>query len=228
MPLLVLQYRRTHVVRPSDGKARIGIRNEYMYNVMQCTVARLYSSQTPTDSPLKGTSDAVVLLFDHVGHDVELVVSHPASNAVALAAQLTCLQLPTPYALTCLGDSGGHIQWSISRILRARAYLYLFAFCKPSPPDYMRVISGTGRRVLALLVSFSLHMSPVSRFHPIAIRWQRTGCLASLRSAPLMFESALGAMRLPPSLVGLDLRRRYRAPMPGERSTTTMIMDHIP
>jgi hypothetical protein len=37
--LAKLQYRRTHVVRPSDGKARIVIRNEYMYNVMQCTVA---------------------------------------------------------------------------------------------------------------------------------------------------------------------------------------------
>jgi hypothetical protein len=28
-----------------------------------------------------------------------------------------------------------------------------------------------------------------------------------------MFESALGAIRLPKSLVGLDLRRRYRAPL---------------
>jgi hypothetical protein len=31
-------------VRPSDGKARIRISNEYLYNVLQCTVARLYSS----------------------------------------------------------------------------------------------------------------------------------------------------------------------------------------
>jgi hypothetical protein len=31
-------------VRPSDGKARIGISNEYMNNVVQCTVAGLYSS----------------------------------------------------------------------------------------------------------------------------------------------------------------------------------------
>jgi hypothetical protein len=28
-----------------------------------------------------------------------------------------------------------------------------------------------------------------------------------------MFEKAFGAMRLPPCLVGLDLRRRYRAPL---------------
>jgi hypothetical protein len=33
-PLLMLQYRRTHVVRLSDGKARIGISNVYMYNVL--------------------------------------------------------------------------------------------------------------------------------------------------------------------------------------------------
>jgi hypothetical protein len=43
-----------------------------------------------------------------------------------------------------------------------------------------------------------------------------------------MFESAFGVMRLPQSLVGLDLRRRYRAPsMSGERSTNAMLMDHI-
>jgi hypothetical protein len=42
-PLLILQQRRTHVVRPSDGKARIGISNEYLYNVLQCTDVGLYS-----------------------------------------------------------------------------------------------------------------------------------------------------------------------------------------
>jgi hypothetical protein len=75
-------------------------------------------------------SDLVVLtntlnqyLPDYDGPDVELVVS-PVNNAVAPATQLTCLQLPTPAALTPLGDSGGHIQrGEISRILRARAYL---------------------------------------------------------------------------------------------------------
>jgi hypothetical protein len=44
-------------------------------------------------------------LSDNVGPDVELVVS-PVNNVVALATQLTCLQLPTPDALTRLGDSG--------------------------------------------------------------------------------------------------------------------------
>jgi hypothetical protein len=33
-PMLILQHRRTHVVRPSDGKARIGISKEYFYNVL--------------------------------------------------------------------------------------------------------------------------------------------------------------------------------------------------
>jgi hypothetical protein len=66
-------------------------------------------------------------LSDYVGPDVELVVS-PVNNAVAPATQLTCLHLPTPDALTRLGDYGGHIQRGISRILRARAYLDLLAF----------------------------------------------------------------------------------------------------
>jgi hypothetical protein len=96
-------------------------------------------------------SDLVVLtstlnqdLSNYVGPDVELVVS-PVNNAVAPATRLTCLQVPTPDALTRLGDSGGHIQRGNSRIIRARAYLDLLAFCRPSPPDYVRVISGTGR-----------------------------------------------------------------------------------
>jgi hypothetical protein len=78
-------------------------------------------------------------LSDHVGPDVELEVS-PVNNAVAPATQLTSLQLPTLDALPRLGYSGGHIKRGISRILRARAYLDPLAFCRPSPPDYMRVI----------------------------------------------------------------------------------------
>jgi hypothetical protein len=61
------------------------------------------------------------------------------------------MQLPTPDVLIRLGDSGGHIQRGISRILRVRAYLNnSLALCKPSPPDYVRVTSGTGRGALAL------------------------------------------------------------------------------
>jgi hypothetical protein len=69
-------------------------------------------------------------LSNYGGSDVEMVVS-PAYNAVAPATQSTCLQLPSPDALTRSGDSGGHIQQGISRILRAKAYLDLLAFCRP-------------------------------------------------------------------------------------------------
>jgi hypothetical protein len=171
-------------------------------------------------------SDQVVLintlnqdLSDYARPDVELVVSPVNNNAVAPATRLTCLQLPTPDALIRSGDSGGHIQRGILRIHHARAYLDLLAFCRPSPPDYyVRAISGTGRGALALF--FASHESSfkvpsdcyiviiIYCYHTIVIR---TGCLASLRSAPLMFGSALGAMSLPHSLEGLDLRRRYRA-----------------
>jgi hypothetical protein len=70
-------------------------------------------------------------LSDYARPDVELVVS-PVNNAVAPATQLTCLQLPIPDALTRSGDSGGHIQRGISRILFARAYLDLWAFANLS------------------------------------------------------------------------------------------------
>jgi hypothetical protein len=56
----------------------------------------------------------------------------------------------------------------------------------------------------------TLHMSSVARCRPIPIRWKRIVCRALLWSAPLMFKSAHGAMRLPHSLVGQDLCRRYR------------------
>jgi hypothetical protein len=82
---------------------------------------------------------------------------YPVHITEAHATQLICLQLPTPDTLSRSGDSGGHIQWGISRIFRARAYFDLLVFCKPSPPDYMRVISGTGCGALALF--FSLHES---------------------------------------------------------------------
>jgi hypothetical protein len=59
-------------------------------------------------------------LSDYNGPDVELVVS-PVNTAVAPTTQLTCLQLPSPDALTRLGDSGGHIQRGTSRFLHARA-----------------------------------------------------------------------------------------------------------
>jgi hypothetical protein len=172
-------------------------------------------SSYDTFSPMGGftESDIVVLtnalnqdLSDYDAPDVGLVVSHPVNNAVVPATQATCLQLPTPDDLTCSGDSGGHIRQGNSRIIRDRAYRDLFAFCRPSPPEYMRVISGTRRGTLALFfASYESSFKVPADFYTI---WERTECLASLRSAPPMFGSALGEMRLPQSVVGLDLRRR--------------------
>jgi hypothetical protein len=89
-------------------------------------------------------------LPDYNGPGVELVAS-PIDNATASTTLWTCLKLPTPDALTRSGRYEGHIiKRGISRILRVRAYLDLVAFCKPSLPDYMRVISGTGRVALAI------------------------------------------------------------------------------
>jgi hypothetical protein len=98
-------------------------------------------------------SDLVVLtntlnqnLSDYyAGPDVELVVS-PVNDAVAPATQMTCLQLPTPDALTRLGDLGGHIQRGISRILRARAYLDLLAFLHTFPTGLYEGDFGYGSR----------------------------------------------------------------------------------
>jgi hypothetical protein len=159
-------------------------------------------------------SDLVVLtetlnqgLSDYVGPNVELVVS-PLNNAVAPAIELTCLQLPTPDALTRLGGFGGHIQRGNLRILRARAYLDLLAFCIPSPPDYMRVISGTSREFLALF--FASHES-IFKVPSDCYTMAAHIVLTSPRSAPLMLSSPHAAKRLPPSLVGPDLSRRSRA-----------------
>jgi hypothetical protein len=147
---------------------------------------------------------------DYVAPDVGLVVS-PVYNAGGGApTEGTCLQLPTSDAHTCSGDFGGHIQRGTSSILRGWVYFDLLTFCRPSPPDYMTVVSGTDRGALALF--FASHESSFTVPSDV-IRWQRTGCLASLRSAPLMFGNALGVMRLPRSLVDLDVRRRYRAPL---------------
>jgi hypothetical protein len=146
-------------------------------------------------------------LSDYTGPDVELVVS-TVNYAVAPATQVTSLQLRTPDALTRLGDSGGHIQRGISRILRGRAYLDLLAFYRPSPPDYMRVISGTGRGALALF--FASHESsfkvPSDCYTMVA---HRVLGLTAERAAHV--RNALGAMRPLQNLAGMDLRRRYRA-----------------
>jgi hypothetical protein len=164
-------------------------------------------------------------LSDYIGPDVELVVS-PVNNAVAPATPLTCLQLPTPDALTRLGDSRGHNQRGISRILRARAYLDLLVFSRPSPPEYMRVISGTGRGALALFFASYESSFKVS-----------SDCytMAAHRVLGLTVERASHVRKCPRCNEAPSESRGSSSSstvsgiyMSGERSTTHMLMDHIP
>jgi hypothetical protein len=164
-------------------------------------------------------------LSDYVGPDVELMVS-PVNNVVAPATQSTCLQLATPDALTRSGDSGGHIQRGISRGLRARAYLDLLAFCRPSPPDYMRMISGTCRGALAFV--FASHESifkvpsdcyTMGAHRVLGLTAKRA---SHVRKCPRCNEAPLES-RGPgssPTVSGTS--------MSSERSTAAMLMEHIP
>jgi hypothetical protein len=183
-------------------------------------------------SPLRAELDFVVLtntlnqnLSDYARPVVELVVS-PVNIEVAPATQLTCLQFPTPDALTRSGDSWGNIQWSISRILRARAYLDLLAFCRPSPTEYIKVTSGTGRGALALI--FASHefnfMVPL-------------GCytMATHRVLGLTVERASHVRKCSRCNEAHSKSRGSGssstvsgASMSGERPTIVMLMDHIP
>jgi hypothetical protein len=96
---------------------------------------------------------------DYDGPYVELVVS-PVDKATAAATQFTCSLLSISY--THSADSEGYILWGISRILRAWAYLDLVAFCRPSPPNYMKVIMGTGRGAMTLFFASHESSSKVS------------------------------------------------------------------
>jgi hypothetical protein len=171
-------------------------------------------------------SDLVVLtnklnqdLSHYDGPDVKLVVS-PVNHAVAPANQLACLQLPTPDALTRSGDSGGHNQRSISRILRARPCLV-----RPSPPDFMRVISGTGHGALALFPASCESILKVSLdCCTMAAHWV-LGLIAKrashVRKCPRCYEA-------PSKFRGYASSSTVSgAPVTGERSTTAMLMDHI-
>jgi hypothetical protein len=116
----------------------------------------------------------------------------------------------TPDALTRSGDSGAHIQRGISRILLARGYLDLLVLCRPSLPDYMRVISGTGRGALALyFVSHGSIFKVPSDCYTMAAHH----VLDLITERASQVRKCLGAMRLPQSLVGVDLYRRNRAPL---------------
>jgi hypothetical protein len=106
-----------------------------MYGLIRHELLNVATSTLPWTVQLRNSHDSIfamggfsesdlVVLSNTLNQDlsdyVELVVS-PVNNAMAPATQLTCLQLPTPGGLTRLGDSGGHIQHGILRILRARA-----------------------------------------------------------------------------------------------------------
>jgi hypothetical protein len=174
-------------------------------------------------------SDLVVLtntvnqdLADYAGPDVELVVS-PVNNAVASATQLTCLQLLSPDALSRLGDSGGHIQRGISRILRARVYLDILAFCIPSPPDYMREILGTGRGAVAFLsASYESSFKVPSGCYTMAAR--RVLGFTTERASHVL--KCLGCNEAPLESRGsiIYFRRRSREPL----CRVNAPQDHIP
>jgi hypothetical protein len=119
---------------------------------------------------------------------------------------------------------GGHIQRGISRILCARAYLDLLAFCTPSPQNYMRVISGTGQGALTL--SFASHESnfkvPSDCYTMAAVLGLATERASHARKCPRCNE--------PPPLVSWVFSSSTVSctSLSGERSTTAMLMDHIP
>jgi hypothetical protein len=104
---------------------------------------------------------------DNDGPDVELLVS-PGSNAVEPGTKLTCLQLPTPDALTRSGDSGGHIQGDISRILRARAYIDLLRFADLPRRLYEGDFGYGSRGFGSLFASHESSFKVLSDFHIMA------------------------------------------------------------
>jgi hypothetical protein len=213
-----------------------GLIRQELLNVATSTLPWAVQLRTSHDTTSNmgglSESDLVVLmntlnkdLPGYAGPDVELMVS-PVNNAVAPATQLTCLHLPTPDALTRSGESGGHIQRGISRILRARAYLDFLAFCRPSPPDYMRVISGTGRGAFA--VFFASHESNFK---------VPSDCytMAAHRVLGLTAERASHVWKCPRCDEAPTKSCGYGSSsttsgtsMSGERSTAAMLMDHIP
>jgi hypothetical protein len=145
---------------------------------------------------------------------------------MAPATKLTCLQLPTPDALSRSGDFGGQIQRGMSGILRARANLDLLAVCRPSPPEHMKVIKGTGRGALAIF--FASHES--NSFNVPSDCYM----MAAHRVLGLTAECASHARKCPRRDEAPSESRGYvhsstvsGTSMAGERSTTAMLMDHI-
>jgi hypothetical protein len=99
-------------------------------------------------------------MSDCAGPDVELVASQ-VDNAAASAAHLTWLPLPAPDALTHSGHSVGHFVYCL-----CPTGLDLLAFCRPSTPDNILVISDTGRGALAIFfASHELSFKAPSDFY---------------------------------------------------------------
>jgi hypothetical protein len=191
-------------------------------NKRKCEINKLHFTRYRTCSHTKSRH---YIISNHIHVRCRVVVS-PVKKVEAPATQFTCLQLPTHDALTRSGDSGGHIQRDISRILRARAYLDLLASCRPSSPDYVRVISGTDRGALALF--FTSHESSFK---------VPSDCymMAAHRVLGLTAERASYFRKCPRCN---DAPSKYRrsgssstvsgTSMSVERSTYVMLMDHIP
>jgi hypothetical protein len=114
----------------------------------------------------------------------------------------------------------------VRRILCAHAYLDLLAFCIPFPPDYIRVISGTGRGALAIF--FASHQSsfkvpsdcytmPAHRV--LGLTAER---VSHVRNCPQCNKA-------PSEYHGYGSSSTVSGTsMSGERSTTIMRIDHIP
>jgi hypothetical protein len=101
-----------------------------------------------------------------------------------------------------------------------------FAICRPSPPDYMRVIWGIGRGGYALF--FASHQSNFK---------VPSDCymMATHRVLGLTVERASHIRTCPQCNEAPSQSRGYGSSstvsgtsMSGERSTTAMLMDHIP
>jgi hypothetical protein len=182
----------------------------------------------PTISHTGGFSDAHLVflattldqdLLDYVGHDVEFVSSSAASPA-ATTPRMACLQIPTPDALTRPSETNKHLQRAISRTIKARAFLDVLIVCGPSP-DYMRVISGTGRGALAIYFSFRV---PCACYMMAAHRV--LGLTPGYASHNLKFPRCNES---PGVLRALGSSPTASSPsMFGERSPISILMDHIP
>jgi hypothetical protein len=164
-------------------------------------------------------------LSGYGGHDVEFVPSHSASP-VALAPRMTCLQAPTPGALNRPSDTNGHLKRGISRTLKARIFLNRLTLCGLSTPDYMRVISETGRASLALFYasyesSFRIpHDCYVMATHHVL---GLPLCYASHdHKCPRCYDS-------PGDLRGYgSSSTTSSASISGERTPISMLIDHTP